>query len=257
VVYRGTNKIICGGRMISIIIPLYNEEDNIHLYKNELLEVSRKIAKSFNETVEFIFVDDGSVDHTWDKISEFVTEQDVIVSRHDRNMGLGKALRTGFSLANGDIIITIDADLTFQPIDIKELLEVYYKTNADCVSGSPYLRSGLMEEVTPFRLFMSKVANSMCKIVLLNNNISCVSPIFRLYETPVLKKLSLTSNNFEINAEIISKLLISDYTVVEAPVMLLRRRYGISKINIFREIKNYFVLFYRIIRMKYLGMGWD
>ena len=112
-----------------------------------------------------------------------------------------------------------------------------------------------MEEVTPFRLLMSKSVNFLYR-VLLGSKITCVSPIFRLYRTKLLRDLNITSNNFEINAEIISKLLIIGKTVVEVPVPLLKRKYGTSKINVRKEIANYMRLMWKIFKTKYLHKEW-
>ena len=149
----------------------------------------------------------------------------------------------------------MDADLTFRPVDVEKLLAKFTETHADCISGSPYLENGLMEEVTPFRLLMSKSVNFLYR-VLLGSKITCVSPIFRLYRTKLLRDLNITSNNFEINAEIISKLLIIGKTVVEVPVPLLKRKYGTSKINVRKEIANYMRLMWKIFKTKYLHKEW-
>jgi hypothetical protein len=134
-------------------------------------------------------------------------------------------------------------------------VEKYHETHADCISGSPYLEKGLMEEVTPFRLLMSKSVNFLYRL-LLGGKITCVSPIFRLYKRSVLIEMKISSRNFEINAEIISKLLIEGKKVVEVPVPLLKRKYGESKINIKKEIKNNILLLFKIINTKYFHQEW-
>ena len=112
-----------------------------------------------------------------------------------------------------------------------------------------------MEEVTPFRLLMSRSVNFLYR-VLLGTGITCVSPIFRLYKRSVLTEMDITSKNFEINAEIISKLIINGKKVVEVPVPLLKRKHGNSKINVRKEVKNYIILLYKIFRTKYLHRDW-
>jgi CRISPR/Cas system-associated exonuclease Cas4 (RecB family) len=92
--------------------------------------------------------------------------------------------------------------------------------------------------------------------MLLRQPITCVSPIFRLYRAETLKKLDLESENFEINAEIISKYLISGYRVIEVPVELHKRRYGESKINIRREVLNNLKIMRKIVRTKYFHRPW-
>jgi glycosyltransferase involved in cell wall biosynthesis len=242
--------------MISIIIPLFNERDNIIRYDTDLFPVIEDIAKKYHKIAEFIFVDDGSKDDTVKKIQEIAkTRSNVRIAQHGTNKGMGNAIKTGLALCKGELVITMDADLTFRPVDVEKLLAKFTETHADCISGSPYLENGLMEEVVPFRLLMSKSVNFLYR-VLLGSKITCVSPIFRLYRMDIFREMNITSNNFEINAEIISKLLISGKTVVEVPVPLLKRRYGVSKINIRKEITNYLLLMWKIFKTKYLYKEW-
>jgi glycosyltransferase involved in cell wall biosynthesis len=242
--------------MISIIFPLYNERDNVMHYHSDLFPLIDDISKKTGEQFEFIFVDDGSCDDTADQVKTLAgTRSDIKVIIHEKNSGMGTAIITGLGSSQGELIITMDADLTFRPVDVLKLIEKYRETNADCISGSPYLEPGLMEEVTPFRLFMSRSVNFLYRL-LLGGGITCVSPIFRLYRRSVLMEMKISSRNFEINAEIISKLLIDGKKVVEIPVPLLKRKYGVSKINMRKEIKNYILLLYRIFRTKYLHQEW-
>ncbi|MFA4877226.1 MAG: glycosyltransferase [Methanoregula sp.] len=242
--------------MISLIFPLYNEQENIVHYTTDLFPIIDEIQKKSGEDFEYIFVDDGSRDDTVKRIQTITRDRtDVKILRHEKNSGMGTAIKTGLAASSGDLIITMDADLTFRPVDVEKLLVKYQETHADCVSGSPYLEKGLMEEVTPFRLLMSKSVNFLYRM-LLGSRITCVSPIFRLYKRSVLAEMEITSRNFEINAEIISKLLIGGKTVVEVPVPLLKRKYGESKINIKKEVKNYILLLFKIFKTKYLHMKW-
>jgi dolichol-phosphate mannosyltransferase len=243
--------------MISIIIPLFNERDNVIQYPSDLFPMIDAIADQCHESFEYVMVDDGSRDDTLAQVRAVsAARNDVISLRLDKNSGMGMAIMTGVRHARGELIITMDSDLTFRPADVKKLITAYRTTGADCVSGSPYLEPNLMEEVTPLRLFLSRSINFMYR-VLLGGNISCVSPIFRLYKREIFDQITVTSRNFEINAEILAKLIISGRKVVEVPVPLLKRRHGSSKINIIKEAKNYLWLLYRIFKTKYLGSGWQ
>jgi glycosyltransferase involved in cell wall biosynthesis len=242
--------------MISILIPLYNERDNVIRYNSDLFPIIDDIAYKTGDKFEFIFIDDGSKDDTVEQIREITrTRPDTKVLVHQKNSGMGAAIISGLDSSQGELIVTMDADLTFRPVDVLKLIEKYRETNADCISGSPYLVKGLVEEVTPFRLLMSKSVNFLYRIIL-GNKITCVSPIFRLYRRNVLTEMNISSRNFEINAEIISKLLISGKKVVEIPVPLLKRKYGESKINLKKEVKNYILLLFRIFKTKYLNSEW-
>lgn len=245
-----------GSSMISLIIPLFNERDNVVQYPEDLFPIIDATAQECGEPFEYIMVDDGSSDDTFSRLEDIARQRDdVVVLRHEKNSGMGTAIRSGIERAKGNLIITMDSDLTFRPQDVRKLIGAYRKTGADCVSGSPYLEKGLMEEVTPFRLLMSRSVNFLYRL-LLGGNISCVSPIFRLYKKDIFSTISVTSNNFEINAEIISKLLIRKMNVVEVPVPLLKRRHGSSKIKITKEIRNYLWLLYKIFKTKYLRQEW-
>ncbi|RPI40750.1 MAG: glycosyltransferase [Methanoregulaceae archaeon] len=242
--------------MISIIFPLYNERDNVIHYQTDLFLIIDDIAKKTGDRFEYIFVDDGSRDDTVEQVRALArSRSDIKILVHQKNSGMGTAIKTGLASSIGELIITMDADLTFRPVDVLKLIEKYRETNADCISGSPYLEKGLMEEVTPFRLLMSRSVNFLYR-ELLRSRITCVSPIFRLYRRSVLMEMTISSRNFEINAEIISKLLIRGKTVVEVPVPLLKRKYGTSNINFKKEIKNYLLLLYRIFKTKYLHSEW-
>lgn len=242
--------------MISVIVPLYNEEDNVVHYPADLFPVIDRIGKDTGEKIEYIFVDDGSRDNTVKKIQEVTAgRNDAQILLHDKNKGMGSAIRTGLAACHGNLVVTLDADLTFRPVDVQKLIARYQETGADCISGSPYLEKGLMEEVTPFRLFMSKSVNFLYRL-LLGSGITCVSPVFRLYRRSALDSIEITSRNFEINAEIISKLIINGRKVAEVPVPLLKRKYGESKINIKKEIRNNILLLYRIFMTKYLHRNW-
>lgn len=242
--------------MISIIIPLFNERENVLRYPSDLFPVVDRIERECDESFEYLMVDDGSSDDTFLQITEIAKKySDVRVFHHGKNSGMGTAIMTGIAQARGDLIITMDSDLTFRPEDIPKLIAAYRQTGADCISGSPYLEDGLMEEVTPFRLLMSRSVNFLYRL-LLGGEISCVSPIFRLYKKEIFHEITVTSKNFEINAEIISKLLIKKKQVSEIPVPLLKRRHGTSKIRITKEIRNYLWLFYRIFRTKYFHQDW-
>lgn len=242
--------------MISIIIPLYNEAENVEHYGENLFPVIDAIEKKTGEVFEFIFVDDGSRDDTLARLHRITgIRPNIKILEHGTNRGMGNAIRTGLLACTGEIIVTMDSDLTFRPQDVELLIRKFRETGADLVSGSPYLGKGLMEEVTPLRLFLSKSVNFLYRL-LLGKKITGVSPIFRLYRKSALDDITISSDNFEINAEIISKFIIAGKSVAEVPVPLLRRKYGVSKIRVSREIRNNIVLLLKIFRTRYLHGEW-
>jgi len=243
--------------VISLIIPLYNEEENVLLYERELFPTIASISIDCGEKFEYIFIDDGSTDRTRDLLEKIMRDlPDALLITHGRNKGLGAALRTGIQNAKGELMIILDADLTFRPENIKDLLTGYRKSDADCVSGSPYLNEDHLKNVAIHRLVISKTINGIYRL-LLGKNITSISPIFRLYRRSSLENISLVSDNFEINAEILAKLLISGKKVYEVPVPLYQRKFGVSKINIWKEMLNNISLIGKIIGVKYFNKNWE
>jgi hypothetical protein len=91
---------------------------------------------------------------------------------------------------------------------------------------------------------------------LLGRGITAVSPVFRLYKRSIFEDFTIESDNFEINAEILAKLILAGRRVVEVPVELHKREHGTSKIRVSREIKNNIRILGKIAKTKYLGRPW-
>ena len=230
---------------LSVIYPAFNEEENVKLMPRELLPALAQLEHSrlfaHRGSYEVIIVDDGSIDGTARYAQKLAAaDPHIRLISHRRNRGLGAAIRTGIKHAHGELLVTIDGDYTFHPRQIKNLLARFSIGDVDCVIGSPTLR-GYGKNVPRYRIFLSKGVNALYRI-LLRKKITAVSPIFRLYKTDQLKKLHLSSNRFEINAEILFKLLQDRRRVVEIPALLTTRKQGVSKLNNAREIKNHLLL---------------
>jgi glycosyltransferase involved in cell wall biosynthesis len=139
--------------MISIVIPLVNEEESLPPLYREIVEAARVNDIDF----EIRFVDDGSRDKSWTVITE-LTQQDERVHglRFRRNFGKAAALSAGFQAARGDIIVTLDADLQDDPKEIPRFLEKM-ATGLDVVSGWKRIRHDPWHKVLPSRIFNALV----------------------------------------------------------------------------------------------------
>jgi len=244
--------------MISIIIPLFNEAENVRLYPERLFPVTGPIMERYGETCEYILVDDGSRDTTLTELNTLKElQKNVVVVSHGVNKGMGVAVRTGLVHSEGDLVIMMDSDLTYRPEDIEKLLAAYRETGADCISASPYREKDLASEISsPFRLFISKSVNFLYR-VLLQDDLTCVSGIFRLYKKKALDELTLESKNFEICAEIISKLILNGNSVKEIGVKVYTREFGESKLNVKKEVINNLRILSKIFKAKYLKRKWQ
>lgn len=212
---------------ISVIIPMYNEEENA---SNTLAKVSHVLEKY--DDYEIIAIDDGSADNTFKIINEFATKnKNINILQHSVNMGMGRALRTGFNDSSGDIIVTIDADLSYKPYHISRLIdELENDETVDIVVGSPYMEGGGVNNVPYLRLFISKAANKFVGYSMADN-LSTVTGVLRAYRREVIDSLELESNGTDINLEILSKASATRFKIKEVPALLEGRELGQSKLK--------------------------
>lgn len=214
--------------MISFIFPAYNEAENLKRFPVEVFPV----FDGLGEPYEVIIVDDGSRDGTSD-IARTLGDR-VRVVRHDQNQGLGAAIRTGIANAKGELVVTMDTDLTFAPGLVRDLLTRYRQGGVDVVCGSPKL-AGYGSDIPSYRLFISGVAGVLYRVVF-GAPVTAVTPIFRLYRREDLLNLPLQSTGFDINAEILFFLLRNGKVVADIPTPLTQRVHGESKLRYRREM---------------------
>ena len=135
---------------ISIVIPLFNEEESI----SELAQWIDKVLKKNNLSYEIIFIDDGSNDSSWSVIKNIKNDNpNVYGIKFRRNYGKSAALNVGFSKASGDVVITMDADLQDSPDEIPELYNLIANDNYDLVSGWKKKRYDPITKTIPTKLF--------------------------------------------------------------------------------------------------------
>ena len=135
---------------ISIVIPLFNEEESI----SELAQWIDKVLKKNNLSYEIIFIDDGSNDSSWSVIKNIKNDNpNVYGIKFRRNYGKSAALNVGFSKASGDVIITMDADLQDSPDEVPELYNLITNDNYDLVSGWKKKRYDPITKTIPTKLF--------------------------------------------------------------------------------------------------------
>ena len=135
---------------ISIVIPLFNEEESI----SELAQWIDKVLKKNNLSYEIIFIDDGSNDSSWSVIKNIKNDNpNVYGIKFRRNYGKSAALNVGFSKVSGDVVITMDADLQDSPDEIPELYNLIINDNYDLVSGWKKKRYDPITKTIPTKLF--------------------------------------------------------------------------------------------------------
>lgn len=245
---------------VSVVIPAYNEEDNI---TKTIVRVSQ-VLESLEGDWEIIVVNDGSTDRTLETVNQIAAKDPRIRPiSYATNAGRGKALRTGFAHAKGDIVVSTDADLSYEPKYIVDLVnELKNDASIDLVIASPYMKGGRTEGVPLGRLLISKIGNRILSLAM-DGNIKTITGIFRAYRRSVLESLELESDGKEIHLEILSRAVAVGYKVKEVPVVLKGREKGRSKFK-FRGTAVSHLLFsfyerpmivFGIIGLALLGLG--
>ena len=140
--------------MISLVIPVYNEEENLHI----LMERIRPVMQGMSRPHEIIFIDDGSRDSSLSILKGFASEPEVKVVELVRNYGQHAAILAGFSVVTGDIIITLDADLQNPPEEIPKLVKEMEAGSYDVVGT---IRKGRKDSM--FRIIPSKIINIIAR----------------------------------------------------------------------------------------------
>jgi len=213
--------------MVSIIIPVYNEQENI---EKVLLEVQKLFTTL--KHMEVIVVDDGSTDQTATKIENFAFVRYIA---HNRNRGKGAAVRTGFQAATGDILVIQDADLEYFPSDIPVLLKPIMTGQAEVVYGSRF--KGNQSGMSLLHHLGNKIL-SLTSRLLYRVPITDVATGYKCFTREVAESLDLKESGFSIEAEITAKILRNRWRFVEVPITYSTRRAGYSKIKYVDGIYN-------------------
>ncbi len=139
---------------ISVVIPLYNEEESLP----ELYSWIERVMEEHGFSFEVLFINDGSTDHSWDVIEELSTRSEHVRGiKFRRNYGKSPALYCGFKEAVGDVVITMDADLQDSPDEIPELYRMIKSEGYDLVSGYKQKRYDPLSKTLPTKLFNATV----------------------------------------------------------------------------------------------------
>ena len=231
--------------MLSVIIPCCNEEGSVGRWDEELFPALDALGRGY----EVVAVDDGSTDETRLVLEALANRRPISLQVHESNRGLGAALRTGFSAAQGEWIVVLDADLTFHPRHIAALFDKQAATGADLVAGSPYLEPSSLQAVPWSRRLPSLMMNAFYRGLFIHG-FGSYTPMFRLYRASKLEEVTLKSDGFEISAEIAARVIQRGLKVAETSVPLTTRAAGASKLRRWRELTRHAALIWHLLTTK-------
>lgn len=211
---------------LSIIVPVYNEEESLA----ELLRQIEETAAANGYEKEVIFVDDGSSDTSWDVISRLAAANEwVRAVRFRRNFGKAAALEAGFTLATGEFVMTMDADLQDDPAEIPQFLAKMAE-GFDVVSGWKKVRHDPWHKVYPSRVF-NKMVSRLSGVQLHDHNCG-----MKCYRAEVLKEVTLYGERHRFIPALAGA---RGFKVAEVVIQHRARQFGVSKYGFTRFLKGF------------------
>jgi len=228
--------------LISIIAPMYNEEENV---ERTFSEIEKEMKKFPQLDYEVLFVDDGSTDNSFNIARDIAGKNKRLkVIGYGKNLGRGYAIRTGFRYARGDIFITIDFDLSYSADHIGKMLNILLtEPFTDVVLVSAYMPGGQTKGVPFYRLVLSKLGNCIYRYAF-KPPIYTSTCIVRAYRKNVIKYILLNEDDKEVHLEIISKILANGFRIKEIPGVLTKRKKGKSKFRFQATIAKHLIYFF-------------
>lgn len=214
---------------LSVIIPAYNEERTLAQVIEAVQAVDLAGPLGVDIERELIVVDDGSSDGTGQILDALEGRPDVQIIRHRRNRGKGAAIRSGFALARGDIIIIQDADMEYDPREFPRLLEPIVQGHADVVYGSR-LSGGRPQRVYLFWHLVGNRFLTLLTNILFNSTLSDMETGYKVFRREVVQNFNLRETSFRIEPEMTAQVLRNSHLrVYELPISYYGRTYEEGK----------------------------
>ena len=214
--------------LLSVVIPVYNEQDTLL----ELVDAVRAVPIR----KELILVDDGSQDASRELLRDLEQkagddpQNSIAVAYHERNMGKGAALRTGFRLARGNVVIVQDSDLEYDPTEYLRLLRPIVEGEADVVYGSRFL-GDQPHRVLYFWHFVGNKLLTTLSNGFTNLNLTDMETCYKLLKRPVVDEIAptLRQDRFGFEPEVTAKIARRGYRVYEMSISYSGRTYEQGK----------------------------
>ena len=236
---------------ISILIPAFNEEENIILTLKETIDVLENLKKAY----EIIIIDDGSVDNTYNKVKSNIEifNDKVKIYQYAPNTGKGFAIKYGFSYVTGDYVLFLDADLDIHPSLVNNFLRLIKEHQADVVIGSKLNKDSVVHYPLTRRIL--SVGYYILIKVLFNLPVKDTQTGLKLFNYSTLKKAlsKVVVKKYAFDLELLVILNKYKFKIVEAPIYLKpTRKFGrIGVRDIFNIFYDTMAIFYRLHIKKY------
>jgi glycosyltransferase involved in cell wall biosynthesis len=208
-------------KKITILIPIFNEVNTLKIILQKVEE-----ANFCGLEKEIILIDDFSTDGTREILKELEGKYKIFY--HDKNMGKGAALRTGFEHVTGDITVIQDADLEYDPVDYEPLIQLILDGKADVAYGSR-LSGGKPSRSFMFTHLLGNKVLTLMTNILYNTTLTDMETCYKAFKTEFIKGIEIKSNRFDFEPEITAKVLKRGARLYELPISYYGREYDEGK----------------------------
>ncbi len=209
-------------RCLSVVVPVYNEEQTLRKIVNRVLELP--------QLLEIVLVDDCSADHTPDILRELAAEHPefIVTTRHAKNGGKTEALKTGFRMTRGEIVIVQDADLEYDPLEIPAVIAPIVANQADVVFGSRFLVRKAARAIY-FYHYLANKSLTFFSNLMTNINLTDVETCYKAFRGEIIRNMKINSSGFGFEIEVTAKVVKLKCVIYETPISYYGRTYEEGK----------------------------
>jgi glycosyltransferase involved in cell wall biosynthesis len=223
--------------LLSIVIPVFNEEKTILAILNKISQLPKDLA------IELIIVDDGSSDSTRDIIKKLNYPNLKLILK-EKNSGKGDSLAQGFKISKGDYVIVQDADLEYNPLDYLILLNEIKNHEKTVIYGSRFL--GNYKNMSNLHFYGNKFLSFITNL-LYGVSLTDMETCYKLFPGDFIRNIKIDSKRFDFEPEITAKIIKSGYKIIELPISYNGRDFSEGKKITWRDG---FAAIYTLVKYK-------